>query len=211
MRAEGGQVALRVVTAWAHVPPGQWEFGFPSGPGCRPGTVSPEPIARKTAGQLPVLPQDPARKQFRPVPRSEFKAGSGIVPLASCPTVSGKTLLRSRPPVFLSLGSGSVRNPYFSFPASPALSSHDPLLIHSSIPCSSFPASPALSSQDPLLSLPGSPAFSSQEFLLFPLRTLRFCSTLSPPQTQSACQYFLLIPPHTVPPSNWDSAQSTPP
>ena len=179
---------MRVVTAWAHVPPGQWEFGFPSGPGCRPGTVSPEPIARKTAGQLPVLPQDPARKQFRPVPRSEFKAGSGIVPLASCPTVSGKTLLRSRPPVFLSLGSGSVRNPYFS-----------------------FPASPALSSQDPLLSLPGSPAFSSQEFLLFPLRTLRFCSTLSPPQTQSACQYFLLIPPHTVPPSNWDSAQSTPP
>ena len=187
---------------------------FLQGPGGRPGTVPPEPIARKTAGQLPVLPQDPARKQLRPVPRSKFMVGSGIVPLAwtySCPTVSGRTLLRSRPPVFLSLRSGSVRNPYFSFPASPALSSHDPLLFRSSIPCSSFPASPALSSQDPLLSLPGSPAFSSQEFLLFPLRTLRLCSTLSPPQTQSARQYFLLIPPHTVPPSDWDSAQSTPP
>lgn len=50
---------------------------FLQGPGGRPRTVSPEPTARKPAGQLPVLPQDPARKKFRPVPRSEFKAGSG--------------------------------------------------------------------------------------------------------------------------------------
>ena len=47
------------------------------GPGGRPGAVSPEPTAGKTAGWLSVLPQDPARKRFGPVPRSEFKAGSG--------------------------------------------------------------------------------------------------------------------------------------
>lgn len=147
-------------------------------------------------------------------PGASSRLAVGMVPLAwtySCPTVSGKTLLGSSPPAFLSLRSGSVRNPYFSFPASPPLSSHDPLLFPSSIPCSSFPESPALSSQDALLSLPGCPAFSSQEFLLLPIRTLRFCSTLSPPQTQSSRQYFLLITPHAVPPSDWDSAQSTSP
>ena len=172
VRAEGGQVALRVVTAWAHVPPGQWEFGFPSGPRCRPVTVSPEPIARKTAGQLPVLPQDPARKQFRPVPRSEFKAGSGIVPLASCPTVVVKP----------SLGVG----PLFSFPSGVGLSgtlifhSQHPLHLVPMIPCSSIPASPVLHSQHPLLLVPRIPCSPSQDPLLSaPRSSSSFLSGLS--------------------------------
>lgn len=72
-------------------------------------------------------------------PGASSRLEVGIAPLAwtySCPTVSGKTLLKSKPPAFLSLRSGSVRNSCFSFPESPALSSHDPLLFPSSIPCS---------------------------------------------------------------------------
>lgn len=69
-----------------------------------------------------------------------------IAPLAwtySHPTVSGKTLLKSRP--------------LLSFPSGVGLSgtlvfhSQNPLLLVPMIPCSSLPASPALSSQDPLL------------------------------------------------------------